>query len=92
MIPEPEKPQAGEESAETRLLCDATLERAAMALDYRMRAMAPMLREAEERRNQGLAAALREGAENDRKAFDEIQEARTRLDNATSAAAEGRNL
>jgi len=86
MIPEPEKPQAGEESAETRLLCDATLERAAMALDYRMRAMAPMLREAEDRRNQGLAAALREGAENDRKAFDEIQEARTRLHNAPESS------
>jgi len=40
--------------------------------------MAPMLRDAEERRNHELAAALREGADNDEKAFDEIQELRTR--------------
>jgi len=63
------------------LLSDATLDRAAWALDYKMRALAPMLRDAEERRSHELAAALREGAENDEKAFDEIQELRARRDN-----------
>lgn len=62
------------------VLSSATLDRAAWALDYRMRAMAPMLKEAEERRSHELAAALREGAEKDLKAFDEIQEVRARLD------------
>ena len=77
--------EAGERSAETGLLSSATLERAAMALDYKMRALAPMFWKAEERRNHELAAALREGAENDSKALAEIQELQRRLDNSSNS-------